>query len=194
MGNGRIIVQNHKLKIKIRKRKNSKLFVNGNLRFQSNYGSFSSIFIDIGENASLVFENDFAIGNGARIVMSQNSELTFGGKDKESDSGITSDTFILVFKKINIGKDFICAWNVFISDSDWHIINNQPHHKDIIIGNHVWIGNNTNILKGTYINDNCIIASNSKLINNEFSANSLIGGIPAKTLKSGINWKRDIEH
>tara|TARA_R110002033_G_scaffold84025_1_gene134768 strand:- start:393 stop:770 length:378 start_codon:yes stop_codon:yes gene_type:complete len=125
-------------------------------------------------------------------MLNKNSTLTFGGKNKESGSGITSDTLIMVNRKISIGEDFICAWNNFISDSDWHSINGQSHQKDIKIGNHVWIANNCNILKGTVLGDNTIIASNTKITNKIFPKDSLIAGIPPKIIKQGINWSRDI--
>ena len=122
----------------------------------------------------------------------KNGGLTIGGKKFESASGITGNTLIMVEKKIEIGYDFICAWDVFISDSDWHSIENNHHQKDIKIGDHVWIANNTNILKGTVIGNNCVVSSCSKISNKVYGDNLLIGGIPAIVLKENISWKRDI--
>ena len=145
------------------------------------------------ENSKFEINGDFTVGHGVRISLAHNSTLTIGGKDKEFNSGISCDTLILVHKKVQIGTDFLCAWNIFISDSDWHQIGNQNHQGDVVIGDHVWIANSTNILKGSIIGNNCIIASNTKIANKTFPDNVLIGGIPPKVIKSEIFWSWDIK-
>lgn len=98
----------------------------------------------------------------------------------------------IIIKKITIGVDFLCAWDVFISDSDWHTILGQNYQKDITIGDHVWIANNNQILKGSIIGNNCIVASFSKVCNKIYPDNVLVGDIPAKIIKTNIEWNRDI--
>jgi acetyltransferase-like isoleucine patch superfamily enzyme len=99
----------------------------------------------------------------------------------------------LVYKKIEIGRDFVCAWNVFISDSDWHQIGKQSHQADIYIGDHVWIANSCSILKGSQIGNNCIVASYSKVIKSKYESDSMLAGTPARIVKSDIFWSRDID-
>lgn len=55
------------------------------------------------------------------------------------------------------------------------------------IGNKVWIGTNSIILKDTIIGDNCIIAANS-VVKGVFPENCLIGGNPAKILRKDVQW------
>lgn len=191
-GNGRIILGYPPLNIKISKGKNAKFIVNGNCRIVPHLGGTAPVRIIIGNNATLHIDGDFVIGHGVRIHVGNNATLFFGGKDLESDSGITADTLIMTNKKIHIGKDFICAWNVFISDSDWHQISGVKHQNDVVIGNHVWIANSCSILKGSIIGENSIIASHSKTSNKSYPANSLLAGTPAQPVKTGIDWKRDL--
>jgi acetyltransferase-like isoleucine patch superfamily enzyme len=191
-GNGKIVITNPFIRLKIRKGANSKLIINGQLKITPFIEGTSPIGIFLGANSTLNIEGDFTLGQGVRIMLNDSSLLNIGGKLVESDSGITSDTLIMVQKKIFIGKDFLCAWNVFISDSDWHNIKGQKTQQDVFIGNHVWIANNCNILKGTIIDDNCMVSSQSKLINKQFPKGVLIGGIPAKILRENISWTRDI--
>ncbi|WP_303317678.1 hypothetical protein Q4Q34_17335 [Flavivirga abyssicola] len=191
-GGGKIIITEPFLKFSLRKQKASNLFVKGTLRITSHIGGNSKTVISLGSNSILKVNGDFSIGDGVRVMLNANSSLTIGGKNKESDSGITCNTLIMVNKKISIGEDFICAWGNFISDSDWHSIDGQNHQKDVIIGDHIWIANNCNILKGTIIGDNTIIASNTKIVNKTFPGDSLIAGIPPKIIKQGVNWSRDI--
>lgn len=191
-GGGRIIITSPFLRFNIRKLKTSQLHIEGNFRIVSRLGGKASSNILLSPNSILRINGDFVIGHGVRIFLSKDSSLKIGGKDKESDSGITSDTLIMVSNRIEIGKDFICAWNIFISDSDWHQIEGVEHQKDIIIGDHVWVANSTNVLKGAIVGDNSIIASHSKVINKEYPANVILAGTPAKIVKTGIKWRRDL--
>jgi acetyltransferase-like isoleucine patch superfamily enzyme len=191
-GGGRIIITEPFLKFSISKHKSAKLHVRGTLVVNSHVGGRARSFISLKADSILDVQGDFVVGHGVRILLSRGSSLTIGGRDKESGSGITADTLIMVNKKIEIGKDFVCAWSVFITDSDWHTIKGQSHQGDVVIGDHVWIANNNNILKGTRIGNNCIVASNSKIINKVFPDNVLIGGLSSKILKEGIEWSRDI--
>jgi len=191
-GKGKIKVTNSKSSIIIKKGKNAKLIIDGNLRINSHLLGSSPVRILLSENSILHIKGDFTIGNGVCISIHSNGKLVIGGKKNESDSGITADTTLMVFSNIEIGYDLICAWGVFITDSNWHYIEGQSHQGNVKIGNHVWIANNSNILKNTQIGDNCIVASNSKLINQKFEADALIAGVPAKVTKTGVVWNRDI--
>jgi len=191
-GGGKIIVTEPFLSIRIIKGNNSKLIINGKLRIVPHINGTSPVRILLGANSTLKICDDFIIGQGVRISLNAGASLSFGGRKNESASGITADTLIMVYSKIDIGKDFVCAWNVFISDSDWHSIEGQKHYQNVTIGNHVWIANSCSILKGTLIGNNCIIASHSKLIHTKYPDNVLLGGVPAKILKENINWKRDL--
>lgn len=191
-GGGKIVIKDPLLKFNIRKHKSAKLNIKGQFVVSPHIGGRSPSLISLKQGSILDIKGDFIIGHGVRISLSENSSLLIGGKDKESGSGITSDTLIMVNKRIEIGKDFLCAWNVFITDSDWHTIKGQNHQVDVIIGDHVWIANNNNILKGSHIGNNCIIASNSKVINKIFPDNVLIAGLPSRIIKEGIEWSRDI--
>ena len=191
-GGGKIIFTDPFIRFRIQKDRSSVLFIKGNLSIIPHVGGNNPIIIQMGINSKLEINGDFIIGQGVRFFLVSNSTLTIGGKDKESASGITADTLIMVSKSIIIGKDFLCAWNIFISDSDWHSIEGQPHQADVIIGDHVWVANSCSILKGADISENCIVASHSKVSSKVFSKNSLVAGSPAKVVKTDISWSRDI--
>lgn len=191
-GGGKIAIRGSGMKLKIIKGKNAKFNLYGTLTLTPFFNDGAKITITIGDNAIFSINGDFMMGEGIQIKISSNAVLSLGGKDVESASGITGRSLIMVEERIVIGKDFLCAWDVFITDSDWHSIPGHPHQKDIKIGDHVWIANNNNILKGTILGDNCIVSSCSKVGNKVFENNQLIGGIPAKVLKENISWKRDL--
>ncbi len=99
--------------------------------------------------------------------------------------------------KVVIGTSCMFARNVTLRTSDSHsVVDIETGEtintcKDIIIGNHCWLGDNTTVLKGVNIADNCIIGYGS-LVTKNCEPNSAYGGVPAKLLKSGVNWERQM--
>ena len=104
--------------------------------------------------------------------------------------GISGAT-IYAHEKIEIGDDCLIGANVKIIDNDFHPIdpvarkNNDSNipHKPVIIGNNVFIGMNSIILKGTVIGDNCVIGAGS-VVHGKFEDNCVIAGNPAKVIKN----------
>jgi len=192
-GSGKIVITSPFIDFKIVKGRNAKIIVNGLLKISPHLEGTAPVRIILRKNSTLKIDGDFIIGHGVKLYVGKNGLLSIGGRKLETRSGITSDSMIMVKKKIVIGVDFLCSWGVFISDSDWHQIVNQKPQADVLIGDHVWVASNSSILKGTIIGHDCIIASQSKLLGKEYPSHSLIGGLPAKLVKSGVSWSRDIK-
>ena len=97
--------------------------------------------------------------------------------------------------RIVIGKDCMFAYDIFVRTSDFHSITDEKGERvnqsqDIIIGNHVWIGQGAYLLKGTIIPDNCIVGARA-LVSKPFrDTQSIIAGIPAKVVKENVHWSR----
>lgn len=144
----------------------------------------NSGFLEIGKNAEINVAGDFSIYNGGHVVIMDNAKLNLG-------SGyINRNTKIRCFNEITIGQQVAISENVSIWDSDAHQILRDDYKPTapIKIGNHVWIGTNSVILKGVTLGDGCIVAAGS-IVNKSFPAKCLIGGIPAKIIKENIVWK-----
>lgn len=99
-------------------------------------------------------------------------------------------------KKIIIGNDCMLSHGIDIRNTDSHSILNDRGERinpsaDIRVGDHVWIGIRSTLLKGSFIPSNCVVAAQS-LVNSSLNASEyvLIAGSPAKVIKSGINWDR----
>lgn len=100
------------------------------------------------------------------------------------------------FKKISIGLNCMLGREITVQTGDFHSIIDESSGKrinkseDVVIGNHVWIGYQANILKGAIISDNSIVGIAS-LVNKQFlEKNIAIAGIPAKVVKKNVNWNR----
>ena len=96
----------------------------------------------------------------------------------------------MVEKSIKIGADCIIAWDVTISDSDWHNIDGSERIRDTTIGDRVWIAHGVSVLKGASIPNGCIVGAKSMVAAGTFPEKSLLAGIPAKVIRSNVEWKR----
>ena len=96
---------------------------------------------------------------------------------------------IKCFNRIEIGKQVAISENVTLRDSDVHKITGSTNSntKPIKIGNHVWIGTNSIILKSVSIGDGAVVAAGS-LVNKDVPSRSLVAGIPAKIIRSSVEW------
>lgn len=148
-----------------------KLFIDGSgkIEFTSPKSSlFVGVYTTVNAPAVLTIMNDakFIVGEcamihrGTKVVIHNGGELTIG-----DSTYINENSRIHCKKRITIGNHCAIAWNTNIIDTDIHTIHYTKDKKnydaDISIGNHVWIGANSMILKGTTIEDNCIVGANS---------------------------------
>lgn len=90
------------------------------------------------------------------------------------------------------GDDVLISWDTLIMDSDHYRIYKLEnpaeqinYTRTISIGNHVWIGCNAIILKGSVISDNSILAAGSVTSGKFTKENYIIAG--NKYLKESIN-------
>jgi carbonic anhydrase/acetyltransferase-like protein (isoleucine patch superfamily) len=145
--------------------------------------------IDIQKMGKLILKGDAHIGHGAVICVKQQGTLTIG-----KNFAISGTTRLICTRNILIGNDVQFSWDTLVMDSDAHKIWDKNNIKfnnceSIIIGNKVWIAANCTLLKGTVIQDNCVIASNSLLNKTYLYSNRIIGGIPAREIKEIGGWE-----
>lgn len=175
-------------KFKIKKGENSKFLVDRKAVFYAGWvkESFNPSLTEIGmrENSSILVKGNFKMYAGSKILMKKNSKLIIG-------SGfINNGVNIICTERIEIGHSVAVAENVIIRDSDTHQILGENANKKtspIEIGNKVWIGMNSIILKGVKIGDGAIIAAGA-VVNKNVPANCLAGGVPARIIKRDITW------
>lgn len=109
---------------------------------------------------NIKFKGKANIGYGSSIVV-------YGELEVGDGFIITSKSQIYCKERIVLGRNNLISWDVLIMDSDHHKIICEKNHinknGEIIFGDNVWIGCRNLILKGTRINDNSILAANSKI-------------------------------
>ena len=96
--------------------------------------------------------------------------------------------------EIGINCDISCGVHIYTHDTIKRCITNKKFNKDgsvnrnlierapVKIGNNVFIGANSTILKGVTIGDGAIIGAGS-VVNKDVPAHCLVAGVPAKFIK-----------
>lgn len=138
--------------------------------------------IHIGKGCKLNSASLYIEDNGGSIIIGEGTIIS--GK---------THIAVIEGKTISIGSRCLFSANITLRAGDSHSILDKNGKrinpsKDIMIGNHVWVGNTVTILKGTKVKDNSIIATGSILTGKEFPENCIIGGIGGKILKTETDW------
>lgn len=141
-------------------------------------------------NGTLVINGKSGIGRGSRISIGKNAILELG-----TNFSLTGNSSIVCQKEITFGNDCLLSWDILIMDSDFHYILNENkevinHPSPIHIGNHVWIGCRTTILKGVNVADDVVVSANSTLTKHVTENNCVVGGQGKNLaiLKRDVNW------
>lgn len=177
--------------------KGLKIEFNGNNSVVEIYepNKFKDCYFNVGNNNKITIRESIygLIKFNIPYKMSDNSILDIG-KDFHC---VSCDCYMHDEKanNITIGDDVLFSFGIILWPSDGHTIydvnTNKAINKStsgISIGSHVWVCMHTNIMKNVKIPNNCTIGARS-LVNKSFEEeNIILAGVPAKIIKSGVNW------
>jgi acetyltransferase-like isoleucine patch superfamily enzyme len=159
--------------------------------------------LKVAKNANITFLHlSFSCSNGyvnignygdvkARITLGENCKVIIGDYcyfTERASMGLAEGTLV------QLGKGCMIAQDVIFRTHDAHPIFYVSSEKranpsrDIIIGNHVWIGDRAVIAKGARIHDGSIIGFGS-FVTKEIPNNCIAAGVPAKVLKKDVAWE-----
>ena len=98
--------------------------------------------------------------------------------------------------KILIGEDCLFSSEIVFRTGDSHSIldlegNRTNPSQDIVIGDHVWLGHRVLINKGVELGANNIVGTAAVVTKSIPETHSVIAGIPAKVVKTGVNWDKE---
>lgn len=146
-----------------------------------------------GENNVIRIDDDVRLSSG-KIYLRYTSgqSITIGAKTT------IEGAYLLVDEPagIHIGKDCMFSTDIIIRAGDKHSILDATSRarlnpaRTITIHDRVWLGRDVQILKGTVLLPETVVATRS-LVSRAFDeGNCVIAGIPAKIIKRGIVWDR----
>lgn len=96
--------------------------------------------------------------------------------------------------RIIIGDNCMFSWDIQLISSDGHPIYDKDTmcllntSKDIIIGDHCWIGTGCTILKNVTLGNNVICGAKSVITKPVNENNIIIVGTPARIVKRNVCW------
>lgn len=166
--------------------KNNKVYIDENAKLTDCkiYLKGDNNFVYIGKNCKLNNAFFMELYNGGDIQLGDN--VTVNGEFWGNVYFHASE-----YSKISVGNDCMFSGNIIVRTHDGHAILNKKGErinmpKDIKIGNHVWVGMNVAILKGTNLPNNTIVGANA-VVTKKFECSEhksiAVAGNPAKIIK-----------
>lgn len=134
------------------------------------------------------FKGRAHIGHGSKISVSGTVE--FGDSFE-----ISAESAIASKKKKKFGDNVLVSWDVLIIDSDFHAIYARTGARlnedaQVKIGNNVWIGCRSLVMKGVDIPDGVVVGAGSVVNKSLAHSDSIFAGSPAVLVRSDIVWKK----
>ena len=151
------------------------------------------LFFIRGDNHFIEIDENCYIGGGEFWIEDSNCSIIVHARTTIENAHLAVTE---PFSKIEIHDDCMLAKDIEIRTGDSHcIIYNNTGQKinparNVILQSHVWVGAHAKILKGVTISSNSVIGTSS-VVTNSIPGNCIAAGIPAKVIKTGINWKRE---
>lgn len=136
-----------------------------------------------------------------KVTFKGRARLGFGTKLSVFGHLVLGDNFIVSAhsqieckKAITFGNNVLIGWDCLFMDSDNHLLlDNQDNvinpAKEILVGDRVWFGARCTVTKGALLGDDLVVAINSNIYRKYPISKCVIGGNPAKVLKTDTTWE-----
>ncbi|TXI05142.1 MAG: acyltransferase [Rhizobium sp.] len=176
-----------------------------NLAIHFHDHNFNTVILDRQSNARGVFnfegdENIAVIGASAverEIQISAVFRYNLAGLFLGAGSSVGQANFWIEGpgNSVQVGDDLMSSWGVWIRTADSHglidlergeIINSA---KSIVIGSHVWLGQDAIVMPGAMIGGGTVVGARS-IVTKSLPACCVAAGAPAKVVRESASWTR----
>lgn len=144
--------------------------------------------IHMARGAKVVFLGGAVIAEGSVLRCDANSNIIIG-----DNFYCNCNCYLRSSSEIYFGHDCTLGWNVTLNTNDgheiWHNEIRNSMEGPIKIGNNVWLTPHSVVLKKVSLPSNVIVAQKAIVTKSFEIEHCLIGGIPAKIIATGIDWK-----
>ena len=142
---------------------------------------FPSGNLHISGNSKLTVNGNVTLKSGFNIAIFNGGQLKFEGSNT-----LVGTSRICCFNSISIGEGSGMSFYSLIRDSTGHPSGTNPDNiaassAPVVIGKHVWIGENASILQGTVIGDGAIIG-NRAIVKGNVSPRTMVGPMTIASL------------
>lgn len=172
-------------RVKIRFRGSGNTVIVGDFSQLSNveiYISGNNNVVNIGPWCTLIKTVFCLEDNGNQITVGQGSRLLGAAELSAIES-----------TRIDIGKDCLFSSEIFFRTGDSHSLLDLDGKRinasrNIVVEDHVWIGMRAGLLKGAHVGADSVVGACSLVTGAHTEKNCVLAGVPAKPVKTGINW------
>jgi acetyltransferase-like isoleucine patch superfamily enzyme len=158
--------------------------IEGRLVLGAHHGIWTSaptfLLVDEGGLLKIHGKTEFYGDNIIRVE--KGAELHLGDNNL-----INTGTSINVIKKVEMGSNCLVSQDVAIRDNDGHKLEGTEWVAPVKIGDNVWLGFRSMVLKGVTIGDGAVVAAGA-VVASDVPPRALVGGVPARVIREGVRW------
>lgn len=168
----------------------TKILNSNNIVFGKSVTIGSHCEIDGYASEKIVFGDCVKIGSYSKLLSTSHFSKFGKGLKMGNNSAAGDFTHFGAPGGIEIGNDVIMGSYVSFHSENHNFSNTTKlireqgvNSKGIKLGNNIWVGAKVTFLDGCEVGDNSVVAAGAVVIS-KFPCNSIIGGVPAKIIKS----------
>ena len=177
----RLSIGKNRLNYRCAQLKNVRIFVHGeeNQIIIHDFARLLNTSITVNGNGNIIEIGEFCALNQTELHIEDDGNVIRIG----DYTTIYGNTHLAAIEgtKIDIGNDCMFSSDIHFATGDSHTILDFEGKrcnlsKDIVIGNHVWIGTKVTCLKNVRVADNCIVGACTLLCKQYNTSNCILGG------------------
>lgn len=138
----------------------------------------------------------------ANVSVRERLSITLVGSDGcvtigQDTTFVDATIFVNSTGTVSIGRDCMFAREIELNQSDQHHIFDLDtlkrinHPRDVVIGDHVWVGRRALLLAGVSIGSGSVVGA-AAVTSGAFASNVVLAGSPARVLRERVVWSRDL--
>ncbi len=169
---------------------NTKILNASNIRFGNSVTIENNCEIDGYASEKIILGHCVKIGAYSKLLSTSHFSKFGKGLKMGNNSAIGDFTHFGAPGGIVIGNDVIMGSYISFHSENHNFLDTSKlireqgvNSKGIVLGNNIWVGAKVTFLDGCQVGDNSVVAAGA-VVNGIYPPNSIIGGVPAKVLKT----------
>ena len=169
---------------------NTKILNSSNIRFGNSVTIENNCEIDGYASEKIILGHCVKIGAYSKLLSTSHFSKFGKGLKMGNNSAIGDFTHFGAPGGIVIGNDVIMGSYISFHSENHNFLDTSKlireqgvNSKGIVLGNNIWVGAKVTFLDGCQVGDNSVVAAGA-VVNGIYPPNSIIGGVPAKVLKT----------